>query len=197
MATRTAVRDLYGTAVLESTRLMQWSYETNEEYSSDGTWRFVETRRCWECNRIAPLGGNSCDNPKCDVTDLDPPDGPMMSYWYPLGIPSDSSLISEEDAAEALVDLPLCLVVVDEQYGLALTGGGMDLTWEIVEAFVTLGFLPPLDCARPPRMAGYKLTRKREHLLSACRGSAKFAIRRAKYLIDDINAVAKWCKEQA
>lgn len=43
-----------------------------------------------------------------------------------------------------LLGLPLCVVEVEGEYGLALTGGGMDYGWEICEAYIRLGFLPPV-----------------------------------------------------
>lgn len=74
---------------------------------------------------------------------------PMMNYYYPL--PSQTF---GADNAEAIENLPVVLVEIDGEYALALSGGGMDLSWEICEAYMRLGFLPPFHFTRLPGMAG-------------------------------------------
>jgi hypothetical protein len=66
-------------------------------------------------------------------------EGPMMNYYYPLE-ESDGEWRSFDAVAAALAvaDLPVCVVEMDGDYGLALTGGGMDLSWEICAAYVAL-----------------------------------------------------------
>jgi hypothetical protein len=84
--------------------------------------------------------------------------GPMMNYAYPL---SDRRSYDLEDAV-LIAHLPLVIVERGEGYGyerettyeLALSGGGMDLSWEICEAFMLLGYLPPVHFASLPSMAG-------------------------------------------
>lgn len=115
-------------------------------------------------------------------------EGPMMNYWYPIG---DRYGFDPDDAALALKDLPLCVVEVSGDMGLALTGGGMDFTWEIVEAFVTLGYLPPLAHNDPPQMAGKELaSEKNQYLLAACRESITFAIQRLTWDLERFDG--KW-----
>lgn len=98
-------------------------------------------------------------------------EGPMMSYYYPLadfdGDPGD--------AAESIRDLPLCVVRIEErdEYGLALTGGGMDLSWEICEAFMRLGFLPPVHFCELPQMAGRGTSARDRKIIAACRRSLR------------------------
>jgi hypothetical protein len=68
------------------------------------------------------------------------PEGPMMSFYWPLG-----RLLPLGDAARtasAMRDQSVCLVQVDETFGVALTGGGMDLSWHLAAAAVAAGFLP-------------------------------------------------------
>jgi hypothetical protein len=85
---------------------------------------------------------------------------PMMNYYYPL--PNDF----EEDMKDKfgdewrskIKDKLVTTTVVrfedDDKYALALTGGGMDLSWEICESFINLGYLPPAHFCDLPRMAG-------------------------------------------
>lgn len=104
---------------------------------------------------------NCCPNPECpdfreeQEEDLD--GGPMMNYYYPLDErpPYGSPWSSWEEAAEAIANLPLVIVRLeeDEEYALALSGGGMDLSWEICEAYMRLGYFPPVHFELPG-MAG-------------------------------------------
>lgn len=79
-------------------------------------------------------------------------EGPMMCYWYPVRS-DDYDPEDHATLAAQVRDLPLCVVYVDGTYGLALTGGGMDLSWEIAEAFIAIDYWPPLFVDLP-RMAG-------------------------------------------
>lgn len=81
-------------------------------------------------------------------------EGPMMNYWYP--IEEDDREYSSFDPIESARKLEhsnLCLVLVDGKYGVALTGGGMDFSWEICDAFIRLGKCPPLHFLDLPHMA--------------------------------------------
>ncbi len=102
--------------------------------------------------------------------------GPMMNYWYPVDI---------DDAAAAALALsgPLCVVEVDGITGLALTGGGMDLSWEIAEAFCQLGQLPPVHFSDLPAMAwgSDNGAPVRRYVLSAMLRSLEVAAERATY----------------
>lgn len=93
-----------------------------------------------------PYAWHECDNGDADARDMGA-EGPMMNYYYP------ADLDDPEDAARKLADTCLCVVEVDGRTGLALTGGGMDLSWEIVGAFMALGMLPPAHFAHLPHMA--------------------------------------------
>jgi hypothetical protein len=86
-----------------------------------------------------------------DSFQVDVETGPLMNYWYPI------SGIDDDNAAEAAMtirDVNLCVVQVDGAYGLALTGGGQDYSWDIAAAYVMLGILPPVHFADLPNMAG-------------------------------------------
>ena len=95
---------------------------------------------------------------------------PMMDYWYPIKI-SDC-----EEAARLIEHLPLCVVEFDDgQTGLALTGGGMNYSWEICEAYVLLGHLPPLHFCDLPRMSGRGTSERDRATLAACMESCRIA----------------------
>lgn len=96
----------------------------------------------------------------------------MMNYWYPVEI------TDVEEAAKKIVHLPLCVVQVKDdddelETGLALTGGGMDFSWEICEAFIRLGYAPPLHFADLPGIAGKRLSDRNRLILEGCRVTAK------------------------
>jgi len=108
---------------------------------------------------------------------------PMINYFYPL--PEFERVMrwkgwdETEVAKELMRTVPLCLVYQDGKYGLALTGGGMDLSWEICEAYIRCGYLPPLHFCKLPRLAGLRLTPTRRKIIACCRESIRWA---EKYL---------------
>jgi hypothetical protein len=79
-------------------------------------------------------------------------EGPMMNYAYPVTSEVDADVSAQW--AVRIAGLPLCVVELDGYTGLALTGGGTDLSWEIAEAFIRIGYYPPLGvCSDLPAMA--------------------------------------------
>ncbi len=95
---------------------------------------------------------------------------PMMNYAYPIHL---------DDAAGAQATLmgavvPLCVVEIGGDPFLALTGGGMDLSWSICEAYVALGLLPPAHFAgKLPNQGDPWL--ERPDVLDACVRSLQLA----------------------
>jgi len=89
---------------------------------------------------------------------------PMMNCFYPI----TDRLELPEKPWEVLE----CTTIVDiegmDGYALALTGGGMDLSWEICRSFVNLGLLPPVHFAKLPRMGGRGTSERDKQLLRAC-----------------------------
>lgn len=111
---------------------------------------FLEAVDCHACGKctVRSIYGSEC--PKCQA-DGDPPEGPMMNYFYPLGYE-----VSDDEArriAWRIRRLPLCMVRIGDVWGMALTGGGMNLSWEICEAFMRVGLLPPVHFT-PAAMCG-------------------------------------------
>lgn len=148
----------------------------------DEEWEFFEAFRCEECGAVVGpvLGETHHQDVDCETTCkgyVGCGEGPMMNYYYPM----DTYDGDPVEGAKKLVDLPLCIVYVHGKYGLALTGGGMDLTWEICEAFMKLGYLPPIHFCSPPRWAGLGLDVKHRWILSGCRRSLLLAQGRIGY----------------
>lgn len=123
---------------------------------------------------------------------LDEREGPMMAYWYPCNIDDPDA------AAKLIADLPLCIVEVGDEMGLALTGGGMDLSWDICEAYVRLGHCPPFHFASDlPNFAGERFDERHERILAACRRSCEFMAGAAQRGLERLDRNEAWLREQA
>ncbi|HTQ47487.1 MAG TPA: hypothetical protein VMI75_32245 [Polyangiaceae bacterium] len=192
--TSVAIKDLDCTAIDAKPIDFDWS----EGYGE--TWECWEGSRCSECN--AALVGREGDR-HCDVDNESEcrgtlsGEGPMMNYYYPCTIGD------EAEAARTLADTCLCVVRVNGETGLALTGGGMDLSWEIkCEAFMLLGHLPPVHFADLPGMAGKDVDSKRNRwivagCLKSCRVAASWAQGRASRLRATVASMRKRAAERA
>ena len=115
-------------------------------------------------------------------------EGPMMNFFYPVDI-TDCEL-----AAQQIEHLPLCVVEMrDGSTGLALTGGGMDMSDSICLAYMALGYLPPTHFAYLPRFAGYEKNPVMVDLLVACARSLDIkqvqAGRTKAYLTEMLDAI--------
>lgn len=179
---RTLIRDLSAACLGSRGVNKDWTWSEKQEPDWEA-WDVEECEKCgqavlltlWQGNeehsQIGIDGDIACDG---HVSLFE---GPMMNYWYPI----EGQLYPEADAAK-LVHLPLCIVKVDDVWGLALTGGGMDLTWEIVEAFTVLGYLPPVHFAkRVPAMCGRGISPKDRYLLKACKRALVVEMRNLRY----------------
>jgi len=101
-------------------------------------------------------------------------ESPMMNYIYPLG----QDFRPDDDTYKKLNNMTI--VTVDDEDYLALTGGGMDMTWQIAETYVNLGYFPPSDYCDLPGMAGkdYK-SKKNQRIIEACKESLDAVSERA------------------
>ena len=166
MTQRTPVKEMWCNAIHEMPVDFDWS----EEYAD--RWEVVypdldqwDAKRCQEW-----LDGRGYDHNHVDRQDDDYLDDlreivreriyesddytPVMSYYYPL----PNLRMSNEQAQVAIEDTNCVVVNVKDEYGdwetvLALAGGGMDLSWDICEAYMLLGYLPPLHFCRLPESA--------------------------------------------
>ena len=110
----------------------------------------------------------------------------MMNYYYPLATRHD---FDPQSAAKAIADLPLVIVQFTESgdYALALTGGGMDLSWEICEAFMRIGELPPMHFASQlPRICGRGTSARDKWIIAGCRRMAQGVIEHGKRTIQNL-----------
>jgi hypothetical protein len=122
-------------------------------------------------------------------------EGPMMNYWYPLEeTVSEYGSFDPAEAAAKLKDVPLCVVLVDDEYGLALTGGGMDLSWEICEAFVRLNRCPPAHFSDLPRMA-MTWTEDHEMVCAAMKRSLEFRLESTQRHLDRLTDLRQHYQE--
>lgn len=154
-----------------------WLIAQDEEGDDVNTFRDDGTVGLWlidpeyaDDEAFAEVEPRECENAGRDSRDMDA-EGPMMNYFYPVDIDDLA------DAARALVDSPLVPVEIGRQTGLALSGGGMDFSWEICEAFVLLGMLPPVHFARLPRQCNYA---SETNLLTAAACLRSIEIQRAQ-----------------
>lgn len=172
------IKEMSCDAIEMQTERRTWS----EGYGE--TWECFGAVKCQGCGAIEVLEiGGDCahkDHDSRSACDgwLESFEGPMMNFFYPL--PDSFERKDVTDAALQIIDLPLCIVKLsptddDDRWGLALTGGGMDLSWEICEAFMRLGYKPPLHFVPPPAMAGRGASNRDKWVLSGCRASARIA----------------------
>jgi len=159
------------------------------------TWEFWAAEKCDKCGIV--LVGQGENERHRDLDSESGCDGyvslsaPMMSYYYPVEI------LDVEEAARKLVNTCLCVVRIGDETGLALTGGGMNLSWEICEAFMLLGFLPPLHFCELPGMAGKDVDSARNKRIIAgciqsCKVAASWAESKAKRLRETVAQMRKY-----
>lgn len=115
-------------------RLANWVYERTTVLSLD------ELRDLPACDLVALAD---------ELAEQDESWRPAMNYRYPVELFD----MDERKAQCALIDTSVCLVTApDDPCGdahyLALTGGGMDMKWDIAHAYAKLGQLPPLWVAK-------------------------------------------------
>lgn len=154
------------------------SFDFGEGYGE--RWEFQDSDTCSECAKrlliTSPGEQRHYEvNYKSKCRGYVSSEGPMMNFIYPLPWKNyDAKLLRG----------PLCLVTYDSEgggehkWGLALMGGGMDLTWEICEAYMRLNYLPPASFAATlPSFAGCGVSERDQWIIAACRESARVVMR--------------------
>ena len=182
MSKRIPINKLSGDAV--DTKPIDCSWPERLGENLDG-WTSYEAVECNGCGHEFVAVGLCVLCPKCGGI-ADQAAGPMMNYFYPVPIQDC------EEAAKKIQHLPLCVVQFeDDTTGLALTGGGMDLTWDIVRAYLALGYLPPVHYCRLPNLSGWENYPDAEYVIRACEMSTEVVIRRVTYQAVDLAAMRK------
>ncbi len=171
------------------------------------TWEVTEAVTCDTCGTVfVNRGGEQHsaldDESTCSgyVGEMSPP---AMNYGYRL--PEFEQLHDIDEAARAIANLPLCLVVFtdgphDGETYLALTGGGMDLSWEICEAHILLGYLPPSHFKLPAMSGRGASVRDRAIATASIRSHemlAEWAKRRATDTVEMLKQAAKAARKRA
>lgn len=156
---RTPVKKLYVSTVDEK----PLDFNFGEGYGE--TWELVE-----------PLNGSLTEQ---ELEDFREQQAPMMNYFYPLteygSFPSDKPEQAAYHLWKKAGAVTLVRLLGDypgrSEYGLALTGGGMDLTWDIAEGYMLMGYLPPFHYTRLPNFAGQGNSTQNKWILAGCRRS--------------------------
>lgn len=116
---------------------------------------------------------------------------PVMNYIYPLpyGVRTTNNWRSAMRCTT--------VVQVGGETYLALTGGGMDLSWEICEAYLRCGYLPPAHFARHlPKMGGRGSSDLDRDILDACRLSLLAEAESAMQGLENLDQIEKWAEEK-
>jgi hypothetical protein len=172
------------------------NYDWSEGYPEK--WEYHEAVECEKCGKAIVLsGGGEARHHEVEAdTDCDGylnSDGPMMNYYYPL---PDFKMDTDE-AAKKIVHLPLCIVhfLETDEYALALTGGGMDLSWEICAAFIELGYHPPVHFRLPEFAGGPNIGVERaKRVIAAMRESIQISQNWRNADMADVNRAEAYIK---
>lgn len=156
----------------------------------DDTWETVELPYVVCTARCDFVGSDgSCEDgdkcPNCGGYLEQPSCAPMMNYYYPLldyqgdRDPEEDQMLLYHSAANVVI-----VRIINEgeaiTYALALTGGGMDLSWDICLAYVLLGYYPPMHFCDLPELAGQDNKREpRWSVLKACLKTTEAMLQRA------------------
>jgi hypothetical protein len=165
---------------------IEYDWTAHQVGDGDGDWEWWDAVECGKCGKYGVVNsGGGCMHSDCAKTECDgdvaETEGPMMNYYYPLpAFPTDIA-----KACLAIKYLPLVIVRLggdDHKAALALSGGGMDLSWEICEAFMRLGYLPPTHFGLPA-MCGRGISAKDRWILRgylrACQVQRNWIARKA------------------
>ena len=95
---------------------------------------------------------------------------PIYNYLYPLpeNFECDTTKIKEKLNNMTLIEN-------EGYFYLALTGCGMDMTWEIAETYINLGLYPPIAFCELPAMAGRGESTKDKMIVERCNESLETA----------------------
>ncbi len=141
---------------------------------------------CEECDGSGQDEEVDTDCPTCDGTRYNDPDGGDPDAWIP--IQSRMWHLPHFELPDDWRDCLSCTTVVqiDGESYLALTGCGMDLSWELAESFIRLGYRPPASI-RLPAMCGRGHNERDQAIAEICRESKRILMRWMENGIEDID----------
>jgi len=170
------VSSLRADAIREKPLQICWEDAFDRYWDTDEL-QCVEVICCDNCGHMNVVEFGEAECSKCGHEALTA-EGPMMNYFYPLPkYIGTAHKLAEEIGA-------VCLCAVDHPelgMGLALTGGGMDLSWEICAGYVAAGYLPPTHFSNLPVFA-QELDEENKLVLFAMKES--------------LEVEANWCKNR-
>lgn len=147
---------------------------------------YEEGEACPHC--ILGEGQSCLELPECR---------PMMNYYYPLPNydrnPEADQLHLYKSSANVVLVQIRGGEDVEDSYALALSGGGMDLSFDICHAYILLGYAPPLVFCDLPHFAGQD-NRKEPFasIIKACFQSTKSALNRLERQVDRLLVAQSW-----
>ena len=154
--------------------LISWEWT---QFAESGGWDWWECKEC-DCGQDVHSVDPDCVCPKCGLEHTF--EGPMISYCWPLPYFTAAA----EKTARKLAHLPVvlthaegCPLGEEFSYGLVLSGGGMDLSWELCEAYVSLGYIPPRKLWSLPDFSGMEINSARKKVLRAISLGIRYAQR--------------------
>lgn len=122
---------------------------------------------------------------------------PMMNALWPVELAYGRS---EAEAADLMNRHggATSLISIDGDYYIAMTGGGMDLSWHLAAAYVCCGAVPPLYILRSlSRSASDMRPAVTRAILAAGRQGAGYLRLQAKQVASDMREHAKRAKAKA
>ena len=124
---------------------------------------------------------------------------PMMNYYYELpyyeGDPEEDQLTLYQSSANVVLVRMLNIEEDENSFVLALSGGGMDLSWDICHAYILLGYAPPLHFCNLPDLGQDNRQEPYQLILKACLQSAKSVAYRANRQIKQLQSQLTSTKE--
>lgn len=115
---------------------------------------------------------------------------PMMNFYYPIELRYEAS-IAELQMRLLLDGGAVTLVEVDDEPVLALTGGGMDLSWDICLAYIICDSYPPMHFCDLPDFAGQTASEKNLKIIAACLETCAGVAHRAERAEIRVGNIAK------
>ena len=106
---------------------------------------------------------------------------PMANTYYDIPNSQETAGLMQN----RLRNSSMVIVIVDKAPKLATRGIGSNMKWEICEAFMALGFLPPLICCDLPMIESHF----NERVLQACTQSIKVKIGQCQHTLNTIKSI--------